>query len=165
MSNQRYGKKTYMQLGMVLMKKHPDVAQSLLPYCQTKPTESLEHLPDYFKRFCEYYQINPLEHVGKLPTAEKQRIRRVFIGSMLTIYDEKVFHQSEIAPIIYRGFVARMAELLSAKPSRISLLIRQIMFEERTYPDFAEEITNTVAHLKTFNYGKTEKSKPEGPEL
>lgn len=166
MANQRYGKKTYMQLGMVLMKQHPEVAESLLSFCQTNPDVNLDRLPDYFKRYCEICKINPLDHIGKLPDRSKSaRIRRVFIAVMLTTFDEKVFHQSELAPIVRRGFVKKMGELLSIKPSWVSQIIRQVMFEERIYPEFAQEVNRIVTKLKTIDYGKTEKGKSERPAL
>lgn len=143
----RYGKKTYTTLGKILVQTHPEVANELLPFCQVTGETDLEKIPGYFKRFCEHMQIDPLEYVGKLFQQDKLKMRRLFVGAMLTIYNRHAFHQPHTNPIIRSGFVKKLSDCQSVGISAISQLIRQVIFDENTYEEFKGKIIEVVTFL------------------
>jgi hypothetical protein len=154
-----YGKKTYEALGRTLVLKHPGIADELLPYCQVIGETDLGKIPEYYRRFCELQGLNPDDYKGRFYDREKLRIRRVFIGVMLHIYNRHIFHQpSKAPPIMRNGFVARLSDFLNINRGGVSQLIRQVIFDEKTYDEFRISIEQIVLLLKPEN-GKAETGK------
>lgn len=155
MTPTRLGKKGYAQLGYLLVKKYPEVAKELMVYCRLTGDNDLDRIPVYFKRFCEFYQINPLDYIGKIGNSGKVRTRRVFIAAILNIYDENIFVRYEKSPVMVLNFSKKLGETLAISDTWICMLIPQILFEMKTYPDFAEEVYRAIGHLKSIQYGET----------
>lgn len=143
----RYGKKTYQALGQMLIKKRPEIAEELLTYCNRTGETDISRIPDFYKKFCEHLQINPLEYIGKLPVEEKLKIRRLFIGVLLKIYNQQIFNLPHTAPVTRLGFAKELSDCLHLSQASISVLIPQVIFEEKTYEEFSLSIQYIVSKI------------------
>lgn len=146
-----HSKRVYMALGKMLLHKHPDIAETLLPYCQVTGESDLSKLPVYFKRFCEIRNIEPTEHKGNIKNTDqknKMHERRLFIACVLHIYNQHIFHVDGTTPIMRTGFVKAISDCNSIDLSNASQTIRKVIFFEKVYEDFRNEIKETVLKLK-----------------
>jgi hypothetical protein len=148
MQQPQYGKKTYIALGKMLLSKHPDVAEQLLTYCRVSGDTNLDNIPIYFHRFCDINQLTPSDYTGRLVSQDKLRMRRLFVGAMLHIYNEHIFHQPHTSPLMRNGFVKKLSECQNIKKAWMSRLIRQVIFDEKVYEAFRIDIQNIVSQLK-----------------
>lgn len=144
-----HSNRTYEALGRVLLHKHPELAEELLPLCQTEGETDMNKIPGYFKKFCELRQVNLMENIGDLRSnRERMENRMLFVATMLHIYNYHIFHTHGAPPIFRRGFVKSLAECISISPSNISQLIRNVMVHERVYDSFRADIQSIVPQLK-----------------
>lgn len=157
---QQYGKRTYQTLGKMLVLKRPEVAEELIHYCPAESNiSSLRIIPDLLSRFCQLRSIHPEECLGKLDNYEKMRHRRLFVATLLHLYCQEVFQQPPDCPLLPRGLLSAITEAVQLKKSYMSKLVRQVLYEEKQYDEFRQEVTSLVAQLKPTTHGQIETGK------
>lgn len=151
---QYYSRRTYQLLGIALTRKHPEIAQELLPLC-IKDDGKIEQIPSFFKRFCEFRKLNPTDYKGKLNEQEKVMLRMQYICSMVLLYHQEPFFSAHVKPPIKQGFVKQLSESIAVTKSTVSRQVRQSIFYYYTYEEFNQHVTETIVYLQSINHGST----------
>lgn len=130
------GKKQHQLLGWLLIRHKPELAQELLgSYSDQRPTLSDAEgrmIGRYYSAFVKItYQVD----LGKPTNA-----RRLFIGAMIRIYHPGLHQQPADALMIRPGLVSQLARVTLQKEANVSTMIRQVLFQEKVYDDFREQV-------------------------
>lgn len=149
MAEHRYGKKEYLALGRILVRKRPELAAELLPQSNQQNNQTDRALiPKLFESFCNLYNCQPFELRGKLKKTEQHKHRRIFISTILHFYAVEVYSHPPSSPVIPTGISKALVECLGIKKAAISILIRNVLYDYRNYEDFSNEVQSLVSSLK-----------------
>lgn len=159
MAEHRYGKKEYLALGRILVRRRPDLAAELLPLSNQQNNQTDRSLiPKLFESFCNLYNCQPADLRGKLKKATQHKHRRIFISVVLYFYAVEVYSHPPSSPVIPIGLSKSLAECLVIKKAAISILIRNVLNDYRNYEDFSNEVQSLVSSLKIIIDGHTEQN-------
>ena len=109
------------------------------------PEGNLANIRKYFQTFCEIEGISSDISVYQ---------RKVFIGTMIRLYNPQVYDMPSECISVNFGFVKKLGECLGMDGSNVSKMIRQVVFEEKMYEDFAEQIKKVIEQYRTCQRSK-----------
>jgi len=140
--------KLYKILGRLVVKRHPDLAETLIATLITdKPLQSdIRKIQVYFLCFCNLPGVEAF--FGPSRKTENVDACRLFIAAMLRLYYPELYKQPiEELNLRKTGFVSTIAETTGLKVSNVSYRIRQVVSWEHQYDDFRERVDQTVKEL------------------
>lgn len=144
----QYSDRYFKLIGKLLINQSPGMVNRLLsPYFKETPCEQdLSKIKGYYYLFCAINDINEDATVQQ---------RRLFIASMIRIYNPQVHDQPTHQISLRHRLVRCISEALKQKESNVSTMIREVICWERSYEEFAQEVS--VMIQKLTNAGKEEK--------
>jgi hypothetical protein len=150
MLSEALNEKQYKILGRLLVKKHPDVAQSLLATLNhTASEDDITKIDLYFIRFCTLQGIAKESYYGAVYKTSKVDVFRLFIASMVHLYFPEVYFQPiEELNLKKNGFVTAIAVATGQHTANVSSRIREVVLWEKEYDDFREKVVTMVEKLK-----------------
>jgi hypothetical protein len=142
--------KQYKILGRMVVKKHPDIAATLLSTLDHQATEEdISKITLYYDQFCDLQGISRNEYFGAVYKTSKVDIFRLFIASMIHLYYPEIYFQPiEEINMKKEGFVTALAKSLGQPISNTSSRIREVIMWEQEYDDFKEKVETVVGKLK-----------------
>jgi hypothetical protein len=142
--------KQYKILGRLVVKKHPDIAASLLLSLSHIPSQvDISKINAYFDRFCCLQGIEKQTYFGPVYKTSKVDMFRLFIASMVHLYYPEIYFQPiEELNLKKNGFVTAIATATGQQTSNVSSRIREVVLWEKEYDDFKEKVVTIVEKLK-----------------
>lgn len=147
-----FSKKDHALLGKLLLKNKPDIAQELIKtYLPEQPPKESDFskIKDLFSRFCKIQNIEPEEHLGPVYKSDKVSMRRLFVATMVHLYNPQVYFQPLDSIVLSNGFVTAITRVLSQNKGNTSKMIREVIIWEKQYEDFATSVSQTITKLTT----------------
>lgn len=133
------GNKYFIQLGKLLSKQKPELAEELSQYlpASRQPIESdLTKVPFYFQSFCAIQQIDPKEYTGALYKSSKIDKRRFFIAVMILLYHPRT-----------RLLAKCISETIGQDPGDTTRMIQQVEFRYQHIEEFRVQVDGMVEML------------------
>jgi hypothetical protein len=142
--------KQYKILGRMVVKKHPEIAATLLGTLDHQALEEdISKITSYYDQFCELQGIQRNEYFGAVYKTSKVDIFRLFIASMIHLYYPEIYFQPiEEINMKKEGFVTALAKSIGQHTSHVSNRIREVIMWEQEYDDFKEKVETVVGKLK-----------------
>lgn len=136
-----------LALGMLLLKRHPDISQSLLSELETEePYDTdFDRIPKYFQVYSQMISLS----VEQLRSPDWSRDRsfhlKIFVASMLRIYRPLIitWRGSTLKP----GFNLKLSKVLNQYQPNISKLVHEVVVLEKAYEDFRNEVDYAEYYL------------------
>lgn len=145
--HKRLSKSNYQTIGKLVVSQYPEVAATLLPYCEQVGEKDHSKINVFFKKFCQIKQIDPTLYTGMLKGDGRSQVRSLFLGAMLYIYNRQVFTLPHGAPPNLRfGFLKAISESQAVNVSSISRHVGKVIFYLHHFSDFKTEVIE-VANL------------------
>lgn len=135
----QYQPSFFNQLGRLLLKKKPEIAQELISeYLPARvPLDAdLDKIPDYFQTFCRLQQLDPKEYTGPLYKSSKIDKRRLFVAAIILMYHPRT-----------RLVAKYISETIGQDPSNTVKLIQEVEFRYKELEDFKTQVDEIVKTL------------------
>lgn len=136
-----------LALGMLMLKKHPDMSRSLL-----SELEAEEPLDNNYNRIQDYFKVytNLISVSGdQLRTRDNNRENRfhlkVFVATMIRIYQPLM--PTMRGNVIKPGFSSSLGSVINILSPNITLMVKEVLVMERAYDDFRDEVDYTEYYL------------------
>jgi len=144
--------KQYKILGRLVVKKYPDIAQTLLATLNHEPSESnISKIEGFFLSFCKLQGINKETYFGPVYKTSKVDVFRLFTAAMIHLYYPEIYFQPiEELNLKKNGFVTALARATGQHAPNVSSRIREVVAWEREYDDFREKVLCMVERLKNI---------------
>lgn len=143
-----------LALGMLLLKRHPDISQSLLSELETEEPYDTDfnRIPEYFQVYSNLISI-PIDQLRSPDWSRERSFHlKVFIASMIRIY--RPFINTWRGDNVKPGFNLSLSKILNKYQPNISKLVQEVVVLEKAYEDFRKEVDYTEYYL-------TQKIKPQ----
>lgn len=145
----------YMILGRMVQQRYPEIAEMLIPQIEATGEKDLTLVKQYLQKFCEANNITTAKLQGTIKDQPTARLRRVFIGAILFIFNSKIFDQPKnTKPVLTRGLLSKISELQRINRSSVTKQVTAIIFYARVYEDFKQDVLAAAEILKADNHGK-----------
>lgn len=133
-------RKHYALLGELLIQNEPETAKKLISaYLPDEPPKETD-----FKKISDYFsEFRRLNNITSLNVSD----RRIFIAVTLHIYNPEVYFQPSNKILLKHGFVRCLSNVLGQKEPNVSKMIREVILWERSYEDFAQEVSKMIEKL------------------
>jgi hypothetical protein len=144
-------KRHYALLGMLFFQKEPERAQKYIsdyiPAIQA-PESDFKKINSHYKKFCRIQDIEP--EFGPIHKRDKVALRRLFIAVMLHLYNPQAYFLPALttANTAQQHFATAIAQVLGINKSTISRNIRQAIFWEKQYEDFAQKVSELLEKIQ-----------------
>ena len=148
MSSKKRGQ--YYMLGLVLMQTDPERAKKIISiYINPEPRfHDYSLIPLFFYSFCKIRGIDPDKFQGPLFKTSMTDTRRLFISSMIRLYNPQIYNQPNNCILVRKGFSQAMAKLLGLAGSNMSKTIRDCVMQEKLYDNIKNQVSEIVERLE-----------------
>jgi hypothetical protein len=144
-------KRHYALLGMLFFQKEPERAQKYISdYIPSiSPESDLSKIDKLFKNFCRLENLDPEDRLQW--SHEKLAKRRLFIAVIIHLYHPKIFFLPQLSydrQHELKGFVKTLATVLQMDKGNASKNIREAIFWEKQYEDFAQKVSELLEKIQ-----------------
>lgn len=150
----RLTKKEIIFIGRQCASKTPETAMEYLSVFDNKPWEK-DHtrIGQFFQEYCNLHNIAPDDYRGAILTRFKTALRRQFVASMVRMYLPQLYAASATSVRIDYGFTQSLATTLILKRQNLTKMIREVVVQEKVYPEFRAAVDEITEKLKAYEQG------------
>jgi hypothetical protein len=137
-------------IGKLLAYQKPELADALLTVYGQKaePKEcDLSKIVNYFDVFCLIHELTPQEYKGRILSANKNYYRKLFISTMVRIYQPGLYDMPKCFILAKTGLSKALYEVLDMDKAEISRIIKENIMWEKTDDDYRLRVNKIVDHL------------------
>lgn len=96
----KYSEKQISIIGREVVKKHPEIASTIINSLPPQSSMSLEKIPEFYGKYCEMISVKPDDLRGSVINRDKCEKRKVFAYAMISIYGNKRKLNKEVSSIL-----------------------------------------------------------------
>lgn len=134
-----YPNQTLIKIGRAVLKKHPDIATSIMQDIPKPKCKDLDKISAYFKLFCFEIGINPCDIKGAVFKSNLTEKKKVFIGAMYSLFTDQ-----------YR-FSKTISGILGQDPSQTTRMMEEVKFRYNRDEDFKNKVDYILNKLQNDN--------------
>lgn len=149
MARSQYTRSQVLELGMLALKRYPEVCTDLLSEIDEFNSPGfdtdLDNMKKYFSVFCARNgELNDIFLIKKWSRRRTQSIK-VFTAAMIRIY--KPFRLSYCGTYLLPGFSKELSKVVELQGPNISQLVKEVGVLEKAYDEFRDEVDYTEHYL------------------
>jgi hypothetical protein len=134
-----YPNQTLIRIGREVLKKHPEIATSIIDEIPKPKCKDLDKINNYFKLFCFEIGVKPGDIKGPVFKSCLTEKKKIFIGAMYSLFTNQ-----------YR-FSKTISGVLMQKHSLTSRMIDEVKFRYQKDADFKKNVDNILNKLQNDN--------------
>lgn len=149
MARSQYTRAQVLELGMLALKRYPEVCSELLTEIDEFNSPGFDTDLDNMKKYFSVFSIRNglLDELmlTKKWSRERTQSIKVFTAAMIRIY--RPFRLSYSCKYLMPGFAKQLSEILQLQRPNISQLVREVGVLEKAYDEFRYEVDYTEHYL------------------
>ena len=134
-----YPNQTLIKIGKEVIKKHPEIATSIIEELPKPKCKDLDKIGNYFKLFCFEIGVNPDEIKGPVFKSNLTEKKKIFIGAMYSLFTNQ-----------YR-FSKTISGILGQDPSQTTRMMEEVKFRYERDCDFKDKVNKILNKLQNDN--------------
>lgn len=134
-----YSHQTLVRIGKEVVKKHPDLATSIIEKIPKPKDTDLSKIPNYFNLYCSLNNIEAGSIKGPVFKSSFTEKKKIFIGAMYAIYAE------------VRLFSKNIAAVLEDEPWCTSWMLKEVKFRYAKDEVFKEQVNKLLNQIRTHD--------------
>lgn len=134
-----YPNQTLIKIGREVVKKHPELASSIIEEIPKPKCKDLGKINNYFKLFCFEIGVKPDEIRGPVFKSCLTEKKKIFIGAMYSIFTNQ-----------YR-FSKTVSGILGQDPAQTTRMMEEVKFRYERDFDFRDKVNNILNKLQNDN--------------
>lgn len=134
-----YANQTLIRIGREVVKKHPELAHSIIDEIPKPKCSDLGKISNYFNLFCFEIGCDPDEIKGPVFKSSLTEKKKIFIGAMYSLFTNQ-----------YR-FSKTISDILDQKHSVTSRMMEEVKFRYERDPDFKDKVNSILKKLQNDN--------------
>lgn len=134
-----YPNQTLIKIGREVLKKHPEIATSIIEEIPKPKCRDLDKMSNYFKLFCFEIGVKPNDIKGPVFKSSLTEKKKIFIGAMYSLFTDQ-----------YR-FSKKISETLEQKRQSTDRMLSEVKFRYQRDDDFRSKVDNILNKLQNDN--------------
>ena len=134
-----YPNQTLIKIGKEVVKKHPELASSIIDEIPKPKCNDLDKISKYFNLFCFVIGVKPCEIKGPVFKSNLTEKKKIFIGAMYSLFTNQ-----------YR-FSKTISATLGQKHSVTSRMMEEVRFRYERDSDFKDKVDHILNRLQNDN--------------
>lgn len=131
-----YSKDILINIGRVVLSKHPDIAQTIMDQVENNICLQHETIQFMFERYCKIMGIKDSELTGPVFKSRFTEIRKIFISVIISFYGDR------------RRLNKILSDILQQPSSLMSRQISEVKFRYKRDADFMDKCNKAIQCLQ-----------------
>ncbi len=134
-----YSNQTLVRIGKEVVKKHPDLATSIIEKIPVPKCRDLSKIKNYFRLFCFETGVRPDEIKGAVFKSNLTEKKKIFICAMYSLFTDQ-----------YR-FSKTVSEVLEQRRQSTARMLGEVKFRYKIDDNFKWQVDNILNKIQNDN--------------
>lgn len=131
-----YPNQTLLKIGREVVKKHPEIATSIIQEIPKPKDTDLSKIPNYFNLYCSLNNIDASSIKGPVFKSSSTEKKKIFIAAMYAIFTE------------VRLFSKQIAAVLGDEPWCTSWMLKEVKFRYVKDDEFKGKVNKLLQQIR-----------------